>query len=141
MRSPAPGSRGRGYDTAAIRSALLAGYSLDMTGELGELEQASAVIPPGTRIHAGVTDGQDLASRVSTAQAVERAGFVPVPVIAARRLRSKAMLREYLDRLQAAGVSGSVLAVAGDPALRPPPHPAGSSGRWRPAMTRGSTAR
>jgi methylenetetrahydrofolate reductase (NADPH) len=123
MYSPAPGPRGRGYDTAAARGALLAGYSLDMTGELGELEQASAVIPPGTRVHVGFTDGQDLAGRVSTALAVERAGFVPVPVIAARRLRSEAMLREYLDRLQAAGVSGSVLIVAGDPARPQGPYP------------------
>jgi hypothetical protein len=53
MHSPAPGPRGRGYDTAVVSSALLIGYSLDMTGELGELEQASAVIPPGTRIHVG----------------------------------------------------------------------------------------
>jgi len=123
MHSPASAPWGRGYDTAAVRRALLAGYSLDMTGELGELEQASAAIPPGTRIHVGFTDGQDLARRVSTAQAVERAGFVPVPVIAARRLRSKAMLREYLDRLQAAGVSGSVLVVAGDPAQPQGPYP------------------
>ena len=56
---------------------------------------------------------------MSTAQAVEKAGFVPVPVIAARRLQPKAMLREYLDRLQAAGVSGSVLHL----------NPFG--GRWR----------
>ena len=124
MPSPALGPRSCGDEAAAACGALLADYSLDMTGkDLGEAESASAVIPPGTRVHVGFTDGQDLARRVSTAQAVERAGFVPVPVIAARRLRSKAMLREYLDRLQAAGVSGSVLVVAGDPAPPQGPYP------------------
>ena len=94
-----------------------------MTGKLGELETASAVIPPGTRIHVGFTDSQDLTRRVSTARAVKRSGFVPVPVIAARRFRSEAMLREYLDTLRAAAASGSVLVVAGDPAQPQGPYP------------------
>jgi methylenetetrahydrofolate reductase (NADPH) len=124
MPSPALGPQSCGDEAADVRGALLADYSLDMTGkDLGEPESARAVIPPGTRIHVGFTDGQDLARRVSTARAVERAGFVPVPVIAARRLRSKARLREYLDRLQAAGVSGSALVVAGDPAQPQGPYP------------------
>jgi methylenetetrahydrofolate reductase (NADPH) len=119
--SAATGPQGRSHDTAA---ALLADYSVDMTGkDLGELGQARAVIPPGTRVHVGFTDGQDLTRRVSTARAVKGSGFVPVPVIAARRLRSEAMLREYLDTLQAAGVSRSVLVVAGDPAQPQGPYP------------------
>jgi methylenetetrahydrofolate reductase (NADPH) len=118
--SAATGPQGGGHDTAA---ALVADYSLDMTGKLGELETAKAVIPPGTRVHIGFTDDQDLVKRVSTAQAVKRSGFVPVPVIAARRLRSEAMLRGYLDALQAAGLSGSVLVVAGDPARPQGPYP------------------
>jgi methylenetetrahydrofolate reductase (NADH) len=120
--SSAPaGPQGRSHDTAA---ALLADYSLGMTGkDLGELARARAFIPLGTRVHVGFTDGQNLARRVSTARAVKSSGFVPVPVIAARRLRSETMLREYLDTLQAAGASGSVLVVAGDPAQPQGPYP------------------
>lgn len=83
--------------------------------DLGELESAGAVIPPGARVHVGFVDAGDLATRVSTARAIKRSRFMPVPVIAARRLRSGAMLQEYLDALQAAGASGSVLVVADDP--------------------------
>jgi methylenetetrahydrofolate reductase (NADH) len=61
--------------------------------------------------------------RVATARAISQSGFVPVPVIAARRLRSQALLREYLTRLRAAGGSGSVLVVGGDPGQPLGPYP------------------
>jgi methylenetetrahydrofolate reductase (NADPH) len=96
--------------------ALLAGCSLGVTWkELGDLEQARAVIPPGTRINVGFRDTADMAMRVSTARAIRRAGFFPVPIIAARRLLSEEMLRQYLAELRAADASGSVLVVGGDP--------------------------
>ena len=96
MPSPAPGPQDRGHGAAtAAYSALLADYSLDMTGKLGELEPARAVIPPGTRVHVGFVNSGDPAARVAAARAVKRSGFVPVLVIAARRLRSEAMFREY----------------------------------------------
>ena len=123
MPSPAPGPQDRGHGTAGACSELLTDYSVDMSGKLGELEQARAIIPPGTRVHVGFVDTGDPAARVAAARAVKEAGFVPVPVIAARRLRSEAMLREYLDALQAAGASGSVLIVAGDPAQPRGPYP------------------
>ncbi len=124
MPSPAPGPQDRGHGAAtAAYSALLADYSLGMTGKLGELEPARAVVSPGTRVHVGFVDTGDLAMRVSTARAIKESGFMPVPVIAARRLRSEAMLREYLDALQAAGASGSLLVVAGDPARPRGPYP------------------
>lgn len=121
MPSPAPGHRGP--HAASAGSALLADFSLDMTGKLGELASARTVIPPGTRVNVGFISGQDPAGRARTALAIKRSGFVPVPVIAARRLRSEAMLREYLGALQAADASGSVLVVAGDPAQPQGPYP------------------
>jgi methylenetetrahydrofolate reductase (NADPH) len=78
-----------------------------MTGKLGELEPARAVIPPGTRVHVGFVDTGDLAMRVSTARPIKESGFMPMPVIAARRIRSEAMLQEYRDAVQAAGASGT----------------------------------
>lgn len=123
MPSPAPGPQQRGRDTAAADSTLLADFSLEMTGKLGELASARTVLPPGTRVHVGFISGQDPAGRASTARAIKMSGFVPVPVIAARRLRSEAMLREYLGALQAADASGSVLVVAGDPAQPQGPYP------------------
>ncbi len=124
MRSPAAGPQRRGDGAAAACSALLADYSLGIAAkELGELEPARAVIPPGARVHVGFRDSEDLAMRVSTARAIKRSGFVPVPVIAARRLLSERMLREYLDALRTAGAGGRVLVVAGDPAQPRGPYP------------------
>jgi methylenetetrahydrofolate reductase (NADPH) len=123
MPSHARGPHARGHDAAAAAcGTLLADYSLGMTGkEVGELEPARAVIPPGTRVHVGFLDSDDLATRVGSARAVRQSGFVPVPVIAARRLESERMLREYLDALQTVGAS--VLVVAGDPANPRGPYP------------------
>lgn len=104
--------------------ALLAGYSLGVAWkEIGELDPARAIIPPGTRVSIGFRDDSDLAMRVSTARAIKRSGFVPVPVIAARRLLSERMLREYLSALREAGASESVVIVGGDPDPPRGPYP------------------
>lgn len=95
----------------------LADFSLGAGGkDVGDLERARAVIPPGTRVHMGFLDSEDLQTRLATARAVRGLGFAPVPLIAARRLESEAMLRAYLAGLRAAGASESVQVVAGDPA-------------------------
>lgn len=108
--------------------ALLADFSLGMTGkDVGELERARVAIPPGTRVHVGFVDSEDLAMRVGAARAVRRSGLVPVPIIAARRLRSEEMLREYLAALRAADAGGSVLIVAGDPVQPQGPYPDAAS--------------
>jgi methylenetetrahydrofolate reductase (NADH) len=129
MRSPAPGRPARNRDAAAAAcSALLADFSLDITSEeLGELVPARTVIPAGTPVQLAFPDSADLAERASTAGAIKEAGFAPVPIIAARRLRSQNMLREYLAALQAADASESVLVVAGDPVQPQGPYPDAAS--------------
>lgn len=113
---------------AAARAALLADFSLGVTAkETGDLERSPALIPRGTRVHLGFRDNEDMATRVRTARAVRRAGFVPVPIIAARRLLSETMLRDYLAALRAADASGDVLVVAGDPAQPRGPYPDAAS--------------
>jgi methylenetetrahydrofolate reductase (NADPH) len=108
----------------AVLGALLADFSLGMAGkEIPDLERVRALSPVGTRVHVGFLDSEDQATRVGTARAARRSGFVPVPIIAARRLRSEGMLREYLDALRTAAASGSVLVVAGDPAQPRGPYP------------------
>jgi methylenetetrahydrofolate reductase (NADPH) len=123
MNSPVPGST-PGGPLPAAGNALLADFSLDITAkELGELGSARAVLPAGTPVQLAFPDGGDLAGRVSTARAIKEARFVPVPVIAARRLRSREMLREYLAALRAVEASESVLVVGGDPAQPQGPYP------------------
>lgn len=103
---------------------LLADFSLGLpVKDVGDLERVRALVPAGSRIDVGFVDSEDLAMRVATARAIRQAGFVPVPVIAARRLRSEGMLREYLVELRAADASRSVLVVAGDPDPPRGPYP------------------
>ncbi len=119
MTSPVPGSV-----PAAAYSALFADFSLDVTAkELGELEPARGVIPAGTAVQLAFPESADLTERVSAARAINEAGFRPEPIIAARRLRSAGMLREYLAALRAAGAGESVLVVGGDPAQPQGPYP------------------
>ena len=107
---------------------MLADFSLDVTAkELSELGPARAVIPAGTPVQLSFPDGADLAERASTARAIKEAGFTPVPIIAARRLRSQQMLRDYLAALRAAGAGESVLVVGGDPAQPQGPYPDAAS--------------
>src|SRR5437016_5766163 len=104
------------HDAAAALRALLADYALGVAWkEIGELEPGRAITPPGTRVHIGFRDDSDQTTRVEVARAIRRSGFVPVPVIPARRLLSERMLRDYLSALREADGSDSVLVVAGDP--------------------------
>jgi methylenetetrahydrofolate reductase (NADPH) len=107
-----------------VPGALRADFSLDLPWkDAGPLELLREVMPPTTRIHLGFTDSEDVATRVGAARAIRQAGFEPVPIIPARRLESESMLREYLAGLRAAGASGSVLVVAGDPEQPRGPYP------------------
>jgi len=106
----------------------LADFSLGVSGkDVGDLERARPAIPPGTRVHMGFLDSEDQETRLATARAVRGLGFMPVPLIAARRLKSDEMLREYLAGLRAAGASERVTVVAGDPAHPRGPYPDSAS--------------
>lgn len=96
---------------------LLEDFSLEMTGkDVARLEEARDAIPPGTRINVTFLQHEDLRMRLDAARAARRFGFVPVPHISARRLRSPSMLAEFLAALQAAGATDNVFVVGGDPA-------------------------
>lgn len=97
--------------------SLSTGASLEITGkDLPALEAARAFLPPGTRVNITHLGSEDLDTRVGAARAVRRLGFVPVPHISARRLRSHAELDEFLAALHAEDATEHVFVVAGDPA-------------------------
>lgn len=102
-----------GGDTPA---RLLEDFSLEMTGkDVPALQEAASVIPPGTRINVTFLGNEDLETRVAAAKAVREHGFVPVPHISARRLRSQGELEEFLAALAEVGAAGHVFVVGGDP--------------------------
>ncbi|MGQ4599040.1 methylenetetrahydrofolate reductase [Nocardia sp. R6R-6] len=95
---------------------LVDGYSVEMTGkDVPGLLEAREAIPAGTRVNVTFLGNEDLDMRVTAAKAVNDAGFVPVPHISARRLKSQSQLEEFLDRLQQVGASEKVFVVGGDP--------------------------
>jgi methylenetetrahydrofolate reductase (NADPH) len=97
-------------------SNVLDDFSMEMTGkDVAKVENAAGVIPAGTRINVTFLENEDLQIRLDAAAAVKRLGFVPVPHISSRRLKSKEMLVEYVSALQGIGASDNVLVVGGDP--------------------------
>ncbi|MBD0840653.1 methylenetetrahydrofolate reductase [Streptomyces sp. TRM68416] len=108
----------------AADTPLLEDYSLEMTGkDVAHLEEASDVIPAGTRVNVTFLGNEDLAMRREAARAVKRLGFVPVPHLSARRLASRADLERFLDALHADGTAEHVFVVGGDPATPQGPFP------------------
>lgn len=101
---------------AGPAAALLQDFSLEMTGkDVPALEEAAAVVPPGTRINVTFLGNEDLTMRVAAARAVREHGFVPVPHLSARRLRSQDELEEFLAALAEVGAAEHVFVVGGDP--------------------------
>ena len=97
-------------------SALVDGYSLEMTGkDVPGLTEARWAIPQGTKVNVTFLGNEDLEMRVAAAKAVRDYGFVPVPHISARRLASQAQLEEFLARLEDIGATENVFVVGGDP--------------------------
>lgn len=97
-------------------ACLLEDFSLEMTGkDVSKLEEARAHIPPGTRVNVTFLGNEDLGMRLAAARAVRRLGYVPVPHISARRLRSQAELQEFLAALRSDGAADNIFVVGGDP--------------------------
>lgn len=106
---------------AADEIELLADCSLEVAGkDIDGLGRAREVLPPGTQFEMAFVDSEDVTSRMRTARAIIQSGFVPVPVISARRVQSEEVLWQYLAELRAAGASERVVVAGGDP-----PHPRG----------------
>jgi hypothetical protein len=116
---------------------LLKDFSLEMTGkDTGALDAARDAIPPGTRINVTFLENEDLPMRLAAARAIKSFGFVPVPHISARRLRSAEALEEFAAALAADGAIENVFAsgTSASAATRRDTRPSatGCSGRrWR----------
>jgi len=95
---------------------LLEDFSLEMTGkDVPGLLDAAPLIPQGTRINVTFLGNEDLEMRLVASKAVLDNGFIPVPHISARRLKSQQQLEEFLGALQAQNTSEYVFSVAETP--------------------------
>lgn len=96
-------------------SAFLAGASLELSSrDPAEVDACAGLLEPGTPVYISFPPGQTYHGTVVLAARLARAGFRPVPHIAARRIAGREALDDYLAR--AAGEAGvdSALVIAGD---------------------------
>src|SRR2546427_4839191 len=95
--------------------ALLAGASLELSSrDPAEIDACADLLEPGTAVYISMPPGQPYHGNVALATRLRRAGFRPVPHVAARRIASREALDEYLARAAGeAGVDGA-LVIAGD---------------------------
>jgi methylenetetrahydrofolate reductase (NADPH) len=111
MSSPASAAE-RGVSAAA---ELVSGGSLEMGAHRPQDARAiAALLPAGTPVYVNHLPRHRLLDTVPTLVAVREAGLEPVPHIAARRIRDRAELQEFLKR--AVGEAGvrKALALGGD---------------------------
>ena len=96
--------------------ALLHNYSFEMTAkDVPQLEEAADIIPRDTKIAITFLPNEDFPARVAAAARVRELGFVPVPHISARRVKSEAELEAFLAALQRDAAIDRAFVVAGDP--------------------------
>jgi methylenetetrahydrofolate reductase (NADPH) len=95
---------------------LLDNYSIEMTAkDVPNLEAAADVIPQGTKIPVTFLPGEDFPMRIAAARRVRELGFIPIPHISARRLKSQEELESFLAGLQREAGTDHAFVVAGDP--------------------------
>jgi methylenetetrahydrofolate reductase (NADPH) len=97
--------------------ALLNNYSIEMTAkDVVQLGEAADIIPQGTKIPVTFLPGETFEMRIAAAKRVRDLGFLPIPHISARRLRSQEELEGFLAGLQRDVGTDHAFVVAGDPA-------------------------
>jgi methylenetetrahydrofolate reductase (NADPH) len=95
-------------------SALLPSASVEISSHGHQLAQLREHFAPGTEVTITFLPGDNCCANVETAAALRRAGFVPVPHIAARELPSREVLNDFVARLRSEADVRRVLLIAGD---------------------------
>lgn len=93
---------------------LLGGASIELSArEHGSEQLCCGFLAPGTPVYVNFTANDSYHAVVETAARLKRAGFCPVPHVAARYLTGPTQLDDFLARAVGAGVD-RVLVIAGD---------------------------
>jgi methylenetetrahydrofolate reductase (NADPH) len=81
------------------------------------LQELRGNFPPGTDVTITFLPGDNYRRNVDTASALRRAGYNPVPHIAAREMASREALDDFLARLRGEAAVTRLLLIAGDVAI------------------------
>jgi methylenetetrahydrofolate reductase (NADPH) len=93
---------------------LLHGASIEVAAHPEVAAKLRGAFDPGTEVFINQPPSGDYRACVATAAALHRAGFVPVPHVAARNLASAAELDDFLQRLVGEGAIDRLLLIGGD---------------------------
>src|SRR5258706_16010234 len=95
--------------------ALLMGASLELSSRApAEIDACADLLDAGTAVYISMPPGQSYHGNVALATRLKRAGFRPVPHVAARRIASRDALDEYLARAAGEANVDSALVIGGD---------------------------
>lgn len=106
-------------------AALLSAASVEVSSRGHQLQQLRDHFRPGTDVTITFLPGDDYRHNVETAAALRRAGFNPVPHIAARELPSREALDDFLSRARGEADVTRILLIAGDVAAAKGPYRSG----------------
>ncbi|TYB80426.1 methylenetetrahydrofolate reductase [Maritimibacter fusiformis] len=104
-----------GRPAAPEVEAFLDGYSIEVMPRTAEkVEDFRALLPAKTRVYIAHIDGTPIDDMVATAARLKAEGFDVMPHFAARMIRDKAMLADWIARYQGeAGVDQALLLAGG----------------------------
>jgi methylenetetrahydrofolate reductase (NADPH) len=93
---------------------LLAAASVEISSRGHQLAELRDNFAPGTSVSITFLPGDNYHHNVETAAALRRAGFNPIPHLAAREIASREALADFLVRLRGEADVTSLLLIAGD---------------------------
>jgi methylenetetrahydrofolate reductase (NADPH) len=103
-------------------AALLSSASVEVSSRGHQLQELRDNFHPGTDVTITFLPGDNYRHNVETAAALRRAGYNPVPHIAAREMPSREALADFLARLAGEADVRRVLLIAGDVAAAKGPY-------------------
>lgn len=95
-------------------SGLLASTSVEVSSSGSDLGVLADHLPAGTGVSITFLPGDNYRHNIETAAALRRAGYNPVPHIAAREMTSPQMLADFLARARGEADVARILLIAGD---------------------------
>src|SRR6185295_818120 len=95
-------------------AALLSSASVEISSRGHQIAQLGEHFPDGTDVTITFLPGDNYRHNVETAAALRRAGFNPVPHIAAREMPSREALDDFLARARGEANVTRILLIAGD---------------------------
>lgn len=98
-------------------AALLSSASVEVSSRGHQLQELRDNFRPGTDVTITFLPGDNYRHNVETASALRRAGFNPVPHIAAREMASREALDDFLARSRGEADVTRIVLIAGDVAI------------------------